>query len=388
MKTERLFYENVYLKEFNGKVLSCREQDGAFLVVLDRTAFYPEGGGQPAEGGWLGDCQVLDVKEDGEEIVHITDKPLKVGEEVSGKINWERRFQLMQQHSGEHIVSGIIHNMFGYDNVGFHMGSEFITIDLNGMINEEQMSLIEKKANEYIWGNHEVRVFLPSEEERQNLPYRSKKELTGEVRLVEFPGADLCACCGTHVSYTGEIGLVKLVSVKKFREGVRMEMLCGKDAFDYLNINYQQNSQIAVAMSVKVDGTVEAINRQAREIADLKNELYLLKQESFKKTASNCQNKGDVLLFEENLDGGDLHRLADGILDCCGGICALFSGNDETDYKFALGLRDGDVRALLNEMKAELGCRGGGKPFFAQGSVKCPKDKIVAFFQKKNFLLI
>ncbi len=387
MKTERLFYENVYLKEFKGKVLSCGEQEGTFRIILDRTAFYPEGGGQPAEGGLLGDRNVINVIEENDEIVHITDGPLEVGSQVEGRINWERRFSLMQQHSGEHIVSGMIHNRFGYDNVGFHMGSDFITIDLNGMITEEELEEIECAVNEYIWQNNQVYIFYPDREELKNMDYRSKKELSGEVRLVEFPDMDLCACCGTHVAWTGEIGLVKLVSVKKFREGVRIEMLCGKDAFEYLNMQYKQNSKIGVALSVKADETYGAVQRLEKEITDLKMEIAALKQGSFAKTAQSCSQKGNVVLFEENLEAGDIRRLADAVLDCCGGICALFSGDDEKGYKYALGERDGNVRELVKEMNGALNGRGGGKPFFAQGSLMAEKKEILAFFEAKKFSL-
>ncbi|MDO4975905.1 MAG: alanine--tRNA ligase-related protein [Eubacteriales bacterium] len=388
MKTDRLFYENVYLKEFNGKVLSCVEQEGTFRVILDQTAFYPEGGGQPAEGGQLDDIEVFDVQEIDGEIVHFLKAPLEPGTTVHGVIDWERRFQLMQQHSGEHIVSGLIHKKFGYDNVGFHMGSDFMTIDLNGMITPEELVEIEKEANAYIYSNAKVHVFYPNEEEKKALPYRSKKELTGQVRLVEFPGADLCACCGLHVTYTGEIGLIKLISVKKFREGVRIEMLCGKDAFDYLNVHFQQNSQIAVALSVKPEETFEAVKRQGKEAFDRKNEVNALKQASYQCTAKICSGKGNVMIFEENLDAQDIRKCADTILDSCGGICALFSGDDQNGYKYALGERNGNVRELVKEMNEALQGRGGGKPFFAQGSLKGSKKEVISFFAEKEFTLI
>lgn len=385
MKTERLFYENVYLKEFDGKVLSCQEQEGTFQIILNQTAFYPEGGGQPAEGGTLGGRKVLDVMEEGESIVHILDGPLEEGTLVHGQINWDRRFQLMQQHSGEHIVSGLIHGRFGYDNVGFHMGSDFITIDLNGMITEEELARIEQEANSYIWTNAPVEVFYPSKEELEALPYRSKKELTGQVRLVRFPGADLCACCGTHVTHTGEIGLIKLVSVKKFREGVRIEMLCGKDAFDYLQTHCRQNSQVAVELSVKPEETFQAVSRLEQEIQNLKYQLGALKQVGYEKTAAACEGKGNVVLFEDSMDSNDLRRQADLIMDTCGGICAIFSGNDVDGYKYAIGERDGNVRELVKEMNGKLEGRGGGKPFFAQGSLKAEKEAVVRFFDEKGF---
>lgn len=388
MKTERLFYKDVYLREFQGKVLSCQPQEGTFRVVLDRTAFYPEGGGQPADRGCLDGSQVIDVVESGDEIVHILREPMEAGREVTGRIDWEWRFRLMQQHSGEHIVSGLIHNTFGYDNVGFHMGSDFITIDLNGIITEEELARIEERANDYIWTNQRVNIFCAGEEEKAILPYRSKKELKGEVRLVEYPGADLCACCGTHVTYTGEIGLIKLVSVKHFREGVRIEMLCGKDAFRYLCGHYEQNSRIAVELSLKPYETYGAVKRLEDEILDLKNSINVMKREGFEMTARSCRGKGDVLLFVTSMDSNDLRRQADAVMDTCGGICAAFCGSDPDGYKYAIGERDGDVRDLVKDMNNRLRGRGGGKPFFAQGSLRGTKKEIISFFGDRRFLVL
>ncbi len=388
MRTERLFYQDVCLKEFHGKVLSCREQGGTFRIVLDRTAFYPEGGGQPSDRGILGERRILDVIEEGEAIVHVADGPLEEGAEVLGRIDWDRRFALMQQHSGEHIVSGLIHRRFGYDNVGFHMGSDFVTIDLNGLISPDQLKELEKEANEYIWQNHEVRVFTPSDREIEALSYRSKKELEGQVRLVEFPEADLCACCGTHVLNTGEIGLVKLVSVRHFREGVRIEMLCGREAFSYLNLHWDQNSRIGVELSVKPEDTWRAVKRLKEEIMEGKNALNSLKQSIYLRMAEQCREKGDALIFVCDMDSNDIRRQADYILDTCGGICAVFSGSDIEGYKYDIGERDGDVRSLVKDVNRVLGGRGGGRPFFAQGSVTGSKEGITLFFREKGFSVL
>ena len=208
-ETRKLYYEDVYQKEFTAEVLECRETDRGYEVVLDQTAFYPEGGGQPCDLGTLNGISVVDVQEKGSEIVHYTEKPLETGSKVTGKIDWARRFDLMQQHSGEHIVSGLVHEAYGYDNVGFHMSSDVITVDFSGVLTETQLAEIEAETNQKIWENTPVEIFYPPKEELEKLSYRSKKELTGQVRLVRFPGSDLCACCGTHVTHTGEIGAVK-----------------------------------------------------------------------------------------------------------------------------------------------------------------------------------
>ena len=219
METTKLYYEDAYLREFDAAVLSCRKEQGRYLVVLDRTAFYPEGGGQPADHGVLGGVAVTDVQERDGVVCHTCAGPLAVGSTVHGAIDWQRRFDHMQQHSGEHIVSGMLCSAFHCDNVGFHMGADIVTIDYNADIRWDQVLEVERQANRYIWEDHPCRVTFPSPAEREALPYRSKKTLTGAVRLTEFPGADLCACCGTHVSGSGQVGLVNFSPARNSGRG-------------------------------------------------------------------------------------------------------------------------------------------------------------------------
>lgn len=324
IETRRLYYEDVYTKEFTATVMECREEKKGYRVILDESAFYPEGGGQPSDYGTLGDARVSEVHEKDGELLHYTDKPLKTGETVVGKINWEHRFDLMQQHSGEHIVSGLIHEKYGYDNVGFHMGSDVITIDFNGPLTEVQMEEIEQKVNQKIWENSEVEITYPTAEELEELPYRSKKELTGKVRIVRFPGADLCACCGTHVSHTGEIGMVKLLSVMKFREGVRMEMLCGKRVLDYLNMVGEQNHKVSVQLSAKPDRTAEAVARMQEENFRLKGIVLRYEEEMYAAEAKKWENAGNVLLFKEGMEADSVRKLTDAVMNTCKGRCAVF----------------------------------------------------------------
>ena len=385
-ETKKLYYEDVYKKEFTAKVLECRESKKGYEIILNQTAFYPEGGGQPSDTGILGGINVKEVHEKDGELIHYTDGPLEVGMDVIGKINWGRRFDLMQQHSGEHIVSGLVHEAFGYDNVGFHMGSDVITIDFNGMLDEEQMAEIEAKVNQIIWENQEVDIFYPTEEELKNLDYRSKKELSGWVRIVRFPGADTCACCGTHVTRTGEIGMVKLLSVVKFREGVRMEMLSGKRVLDYLNMVNEQNRQISVKLSAKMDKTASAVARLQDENFALKGRVHALEEEFIVGEAAKWKEKENVLLFQEGMEAGSVQKLTDAILQVCKGRCAVFSRNADGSYKYAMGEKDGDLRQFTKEMNAVLNGRGGGKPFFVQGSVQASEKEIRAFFENKEQL--
>ena len=236
MDTEKLYDQDAFLREFDAVVTECYEgKDGSCLVTLDRTAFYPEGGGQPADHGVLGGAAVLDVQEREGRVLHTCDRPLPVGRTVRGVIDWDRRFDHMQQHSGEHIVSGMLCAAFSCDNVGFHMGADTVIIDYNAPMTWEQVLEVEDRANRYIWENHLFRAYYPTPEELAVLSYRSKKAIEGPVRITEFPGADRCACCGTHVAASGQVGLVKFLSCQKLRDGVRLELLCGGRAMEYLS---------------------------------------------------------------------------------------------------------------------------------------------------------
>lgn len=381
-ETKKLYYEDVYKKEFTAKVLECRQGKKGYEVILDQTAFYPEGGGQPGDTGSLGEAAVTDVHEKNGELIHCTDRALEPGTEVQGQINWARRFDLMQQHSGEHIVSGLVHEAFGYDNVGFHMGSDVITIDFSGMLDEAQMAEIEAKANQIIWENQEVEIFYPSEEELKELEYRSKKELSGWVRIVRFPGADTCACCGTHVTRTGEIGMVKLLSVVKFREGVRMEMISGRRVLDYLNMVNEQNRQISVKLSAKMDKTAQAVARLQDENFALKGRVHSLEENFIVNEAAKWNDCENPLLFENGMEAGSVQKFADAVLQVCKGRCAVFSRNADGSYKYAMGEKDGDLRQFTKDMNAALNGRGGGKPFFVQGSVQASEKEIRAFFEE------
>ena len=382
METVRLYYENAFTQDFTAVVESCGAVKGGFAVVLDRTAFYPEGGGQPADHGTLGDVHVLDVHEKDGIVTHLCDGALPVGGTVSGRIDWARRFDHMQQHSGEHIVSGMLCSAFRCDNVGFHMGADTVTIDYNADIPWEQVLDIEQQANRYIWENHPVRIWYPSPKELAALPYRSKKELTGAVRLTEFPGADLCACCGTHVARSGQVGLVKFVGWQKFRDGVRLELLCGQRALDYLSACWEQSRQIGQALSMKPEASAAAVDRMQSELLAAKERAARLEAQVFAHTAAEYAGAGDVLLITGPLEGDGVRRLCDAVAQTCGGRCAVFAGADGA-YKYAVIHAGQDIRTWVKDMNDALHGRGGGRDGFAQGSAACTAEEIRAFFSRR-----
>ena len=379
--SEKLFYQDSFLQEFTGTVQFCEQDKAGWNVILDRTCFYPEGGGQPADHGILDGVKVLDVREKSGQIVHICDGALPVGASVTGCIDWERRFDHMQQHSGEHIVSGIICARYGCDNVGFHLGKDIVTIDFNHDISPDDLPAIEAQANAFIWSDTPINIRFLSGEALEQAEYRSKKFIPGEVRLVAFPGADCCACCGTHVNRAGQVGLVKLLSCQKFREGVRMELLCGKRALDYLSGIWEQNLAVSRALSAKPLQTSAAVERLQGELESIKLRCAALETADFARKAQEYAGKGDVVLFEGDMSADSVRRLCDAVLDTCGGRCAVFAGSGNT-YKYAVGTREGDIRPLVKELNSALNGRGGGKPNFAQGSVAADKAQIKVFFEK------
>ena len=382
METVKLYYENAFLQDFTAVVESCGAVKGGFAVVLDRTAFYPEGGGQPADHGTLGGGNVRDVHEADGVIYHTCDKPLAVGETVTGEIDWQRRFDHMQQHSGEHIVSGMLCSTYHCDNTGFHMGADTVTIDYNADIPWEGVLEIERRANRYIWENHPIVIRYPEPAELAVLPYRSKKALEGPVRLTEFPGADLCACCGTHVAASGQVGLVKFVGWQKFRDGVRLELLCGQRALDHLSACWEQSRQIGQSLSVKPEASFAAVERMQSELLAARERAAGLEAQVFAHTAAEYAGKGDTVLITEPLEGDGVRRLCDAVAQTCGGRCAVFSGTDGT-YRYALIHAGQDIRPLVKDMNDALHGRGGGRDGFAQGSAACTAEEIRAFFSRR-----
>ena len=300
---------------------------------------------------------------------------------VTGTIDYARRFDFMQQHSGEHMVSGVVHRRFGYQNSGFHMGADVLTVDFDGIIPPEALPEIEQEVNAAIWENIPLKTWVPSPEELPGVFYRTKRALPWPVRIVEVPGVDSCACCGIHVGFTGEIGLVKIFSCVKFHQGVRLEMACGKRAMDYLTAVFEENRQVSQAFSAKILETGAAARRMNEVLAADKFRITGLERRLFDSIAQGYVNQADVLHFEKDLEPVSVRELADRIASRCSGRAAVFSGSDEGGYSFCLATREGDLRPFAKEMIAALNGRGGGKPGFIQGSVKASKTEIEAFFR-------
>lgn len=379
MNIKKLYYEDSHLQSFSATVTGCNPAKSGWEITLDATAFYPEGGGQASDTGTLGKSNVLSVREEEEEIFHLCDKPLEVGSTVAGRIDWNRRFDLMQQHAGEHIVSGIIHKRYGWHNVGFHIGADVVTIDFDGPVPAEALQEIENTANDAVWQDLPIKCWYPSAEELPAVPYRRKKDLPWPVRIVEFPGYDICACCGTHPKTTGAIGLVKLFSCVKFHQGVRIEMACGKRALNMLSNAYDQNKQVSQAFSAKIQETGAAARRINEALAAEKFRAASLEKQLFTQIAQGYAGKDLALHFAEGLSPTGCRELCDTIADFAK-IAVTLSGADKTGYCLCIVSRTEDAKAIGDAAAKALGGRGGGKKEAFQGRITASRREIEDYF--------
>ena len=368
--TEKLFYEDSHMITFLATVIACEKAGDYYEAVLTRTAFFPEGGGQYADTGKIDGIEVVDVQEREGYIYHKLSEPLGVGKEVEAKLDWEERFSKMQQHSGEHIVSGLVHQTYGYDNVGFHMGKDAVTMDFNGVLTKEQLKEIEKKANEAVAKNIDIQVLYPTKEQLEKIEYRSKIEIDGQVRIVEVPGYDTCACCAPHVKKTGEIGIIKLVGVQNYKGGVRVSMLCGFRAL----ADYEEKSEsvktISVMLSAKEKEIAGEVSRLKEEAESQKTKMAELQREILTYKVKELENNQEiVVVFEPELTGSAPRELMNLILAKGTTVAFVFSGNSQEGYRYVIGSRTQDTRIYAKALNEKFHGRGGGKPEMVQGSL-------------------
>lgn len=384
---KKLYYDSPYIKEFEATVMSCEKRKKGYEVVLDQTAFYPEGGGQPTDTGVLGGVKVLEVHEKAGVVTHYLEDALEVGAKVTGMIDWNNRFIHMQEHSGEHLVSGLIHARFGYDNVGFHMGADEVTIDFNGLIEWDELMEIEKKANEIIWDNREIYADFPPKEELDALDYRSKKELSGDVRIVKIPGGDVCACCGTHVKRTGEIGLVKFLSMIHYKGGVRISLLCGKRAMADYEKKREEVQKISVMLSAKPAEISSAVEKMKGEISKLQEKLSECYKGMIEQKVAGMEHSEDfIYVVEKEFGSQHLRQLVNRILEEKKGKTVLaLSGNGDNGFVYIVGSQSEDMRQLSKELNGKLSGRGGGSVQMAQGTFFADEATMCAVLSEMNF---
>ena len=375
----KLYDQDAYLNEFEATVTGCFiTADGTFELTLDKTAFFPNEGGQSCDKGTINGMEVLNVEYKENEIFHVIKFFIPKGTTVEGKIDFAHRFSNMQMHTGEHIFSGLVHREFGFNNVGFHLSDNSATMDYDGKLSEDDVKGLEILANRMIWAAKNVRAFFPSEEDLLELDYRSKSGIKGDVRLVEIEDVDLCACCAPHVKNTSEVGIFKITSVETYKGGTRLNYLAGERAYnDYLRLS-ELESELSRSLNVKKGNISESVGKLKHSISELEYSNIALKR---MKVSAVCDSATTPFIFLDS-DYADIMRFALGELKSkFNGLCAVFAGNDESGYRYLIEYDGKDLVDLAEKLKATFEIKGGGRSGSLQGNLIGSKDSINAFLE-------
>ncbi len=386
MKTKKLYDIDAYAIEFEATVVSCEEikwaeNNGekrvAYKVILDQTLFFPEEGGQTPDKGKLGNADVLDVQINADVILHIISAPLQEGETVAGQIDWQHRFFNMQQHSAEHIFSGLAYKKYGYKNVGFHLSNQIVTMDFDGVFTEAQLEEMEWAINEAIVANVEIKTGYPAKEELAQLEYRSKIEIDGDVRIVEVVGYDVCACCAPHVHRTGEIGMFKIQTAQNYKGGMRISFLCGFRALEEYRKKSKIISELSGILTTNQENLPEHVSKLKTQVQSLKTQLGNAKQTLMEsKIAEIPEEQKDVILFERDLETPVIRCIVNQLVEKHEGVCGIFVGDDENGYNFIIGSKTKDCREVAKDLKEKFNARGGGSAQMVQGSIVATREQI------------
>lgn len=378
--TEKLYYSDAYIKEFSARILMANPCEGGYDVVLDKTAFFPEEGGQSADNGLIGQSRVLHVFEQDGIVHHLTDS-LPSGENVVCRVDFDARFEKMQCHTAEHILCGIIHRLFGFDNVGFHLGEDEVTFDVNGVLDRGQLDMVEDLANKAVFSNIKIDAFFPTAEEINKIEYRSKLEITDGVRLVQIGDVDTCACCAPHVAYTGEIGAIKILDFMKHRGGTRIWMVAGNRAIKDYRKRYENVKRISGMLStpqLEVADTLESYIKDCDIMrADLKAARLKIAELS---ALSVEENTGSEVFLLDGFTIPELIAFSNIANKKIHGITVALSGKDG-DYKYVISSLSVDLRSISREINDALNGRGGGRPEMIQGSFAATIEEIKSYFK-------
>lgn len=390
MATIKLYDNDAYQTVFEAVVLSCKERffgkkedkQTAYEIILDKTCFFPEEGGQTPDKGTLRDAEVLDVQiQKDNTIIHIVSSPLEVNKTVTGKIDWKHRFFNMQQHSGEHLFSGLVYKQFGYQNVGFHLSNQIVTMDFNGVLNADEVEELEWKVNEAIVANAEIKTGYPSKETLAEMEYRSKKELDGAIRIVEIEGYDICACCAPHVHRTGEIGMFKIQSVQSYKGGVRISFLCGFRALEEARKKAKIISELSAILTTNQEMLSENVSKLKTQTQNLKMQLGNAKQLLMENKMEQIPiEQKNVIFFETDLETPVMRNVVNKLVEEHEGVCGIFVGNDNESYNYIIGSKHTDCREVAKMLREKLNARGGGSAVMIQGSVVAKREDIERMF--------
>lgn len=389
--TIKLYDKNAYETEFEATIESVLINNNRIELVLDRTLFFPEEGGQDSDTGKIEGFEVIDVQISNDIITHYikydaaAQEMLKPGNMVKGRINWKKRFSNMQNHTGEHILSGILHSEYKSENVGFHLSKNTVTLDTSRYLNEEELVELETKANNAVYADLDVRGEYLPEEELEKIEYRSKKEIDGAIRIVTIDKLDKCACCAPHVRHTGEVGVIKITKAIKWKNGTRIWFLCGSRALEYIQTIFKNVDEIVNITSEAPDKIAYGVKRFADNISELKMQLFEMQSEIIGEKIQNLDKirkinsdiKTDVILFERELNPKVLRNAVNDMVERFDGGCGIFSENDNDSYQYIIGSKSRDCREINDILVKKLGAKGGGKKEMIQGSVHASKENII-----------
>ena len=381
-KTIRLYDRDAYAVTFEAAVTGCEKCEAGYEILLDRTLFFPEEGGQTPDRGVLDGQEVLDVQTKDGYIRHTVAGEIPVGKTVSGTIDFDYRFSNMQQHTGEHIFSGLVHGRFGYDNVGFHLSDREVTLDFNGLLTAEEAAEIECEANRVITRNLEIRALYPTRDEAAAIAFRSKIEIEEQLRLIEIPGVDLCACCAPHVRRTGEVGVLKVMMLQNYKGGVRIHILCGMRALRQMMFEHDRLTEIANYLTTSKEESFDAVKRLREEVMTLRAWKRKAEEERLAREVKELPDGlTDACLFTEGAEKNALQEAVNAMVKRFDGFCGVFSGNDADGYQYVIGIREGNANDMGARLKEQFGARGGGKPAMIQGMVAAEAEKIRGLFR-------
>ncbi|MCR4909462.1 MAG: hypothetical protein K5985_11585 [Lachnospiraceae bacterium] len=392
-KTKKLFDSMPYETEFEAEIIAVESASNQIKVVLNQTLFFPEEGGQTPDRGTINGCEVTDVRIENGIITHYISGPdeaknttaIEVGARVFGKIDWDRRFYNMQNHSGEHIISGTLFRWLGSNNVGFHLSDHLVTVDTSRDLTKEELLELEIRVNDVIYRNVPIKTGYPSPEELKGLEYRCKGEIEGPVRLVEIEGVDLCACCAPHVANTGEIGLIKIIKAIRYKGGTRLTIICGSRAFKYVQELYEQNQTLSHFLSEPPEKVAEAVERLSNELGEARVKLSEMQKRLIMQQIERIPAEtANVWLFSEELEPVVQRNAVNALVEGHGGYCGIMVGNDEEGYRYIVGSSGNDAREISNLFKAEFGAKGGGKPEMVQGAVEAEKNAILGALKRNG----
>ena len=372
------------LFSFRANIIETIQNESGYALILDQTAFFPEGGGQTSDKGYIGTARVSDVQMKDDEILHFVDT-LPETTEIECKLDEDERFRKMQNHLGEHLLCGAIHKLYGYENVGFHLGADYMTFDVSGPMTPEQIRKAEILANKAVAENAPVRCYYP--ENIASLEYRAKSEKlesVSDIRIVEVEGFDRCACCAPHLDEAGKVGLIKIVDAMKYKGGMRFSALCGFDALADYDARLTEIRKVSSLLSAKPTEIASAVQAKLDEITELKKALGALKRElNAIKLNALAQMDKNICIFDDTMDGNALREFATGGVKKTSAVFAVFSGSDESGYQFVIASEQIKLKALIPAYKNALGGKCGGSDKMLFGHADVTREKIEAFFSKE-----